>query len=195
MDNVLNIEKCKICGGLVSIENSSDGLTKICTCCGYFYKKENPKNEVRCHCGDCNKEENDSVDVKEIEYLNPCGAYKLVTFSRIGQVGTLGENVSEEEVLKRFNFTDSVDVKEIEYLNPCGAYKLVTFSRIGQVGTLGENVSEEEVLKRFNFTDTSRLNLNKTYINYRNTETNEFKVIFGNGNPESYDEFVGKVKH
>ena len=148
LDNLLNIEKCKICGGLVSIENSSDGLTKICTCCGYFYKKENPKNEVRCHCGDCNKEENDSVDVKEIEYLNPCGAYKLVTFSGIGQVGTLGENVSEEEVLKRFNFTD-----------------------------------------------TSRLDLNKTYINYRNTETNEFKVIFGNGNPESYDEFVGKVKH
>ena len=146
MDDVLNIEKCKICGGLVSIENSSDGTTKICTCCGYFYNKENPKHELGCE--ECHNEESDSGDVKEIEYLNPCGAYKLVTLSGIGQVGTLGENVREEDVLKKFNFSD-----------------------------------------------TSRLDLNKSYINYRNTETNEFKIIFGNGQPESYDEFVGRVKH
>ena len=148
MNNVLNIEKCKICGGLVSIENSSEGTTKICNCCGYFYKKDNQKHEVGCGCVHCHKEENKSIDAKEIEYVNPCGAYKLVTLSGVGQVGTLGENVSEEEVLKRFNFND-----------------------------------------------TSRLDMKKTYINYRNTETNEFKIIFGNGKPESYDEFVGKVKH
>ena len=51
MDDVLNIEKCKICGGLVSIENSSDGTTKICTCCGYFYNKENPKLMVEKRLG------------------------------------------------------------------------------------------------------------------------------------------------
>lgn len=147
MNNVLNIEKCKICGGLVSIENSSEGTTKICTCCGYFYAKEKQQQKVGCNCKDCHNEE------------------------------------------------ESTDIKEIEYLNPCGAYKLVTLSGIGQVGTLGENTTEEDVLKRFNFSDTSRLDLNKTYINYRNTETNEFKIIFGNGKPESYDEFVGKVKH
>ena len=147
MNNVLNIEKCKICGGLVSIENSSEGTTKICTCCGYFYTKEKQQQKVGCNCKACHNEE------------------------------------------------ESTDIKEIEYLNPCGAYKLVTLSGIGQVGTLGENTTEEDVLKRFNFSDTSRLDLNKTYINYRNTETNEFKIIFGNGKPESYDEFVGKVKH
>ena len=64
MDNVLNIEKCKICGGLINIEGSLNKLTKICTCCGYFYNKEN-----------------------KVEYLNPCGAYKLVTLSGIGQIG------------------------------------------------------------------------------------------------------------
>ena len=46
-------------------------------------------------------------NVLNIEKCKICGAYKLVTFSGIGQVGTLGENVSEEEVLKRFNFTDT----------------------------------------------------------------------------------------
>lgn len=33
-----------------------------------------------------------------------------------------------------------------------------------------------------------------TYINYRNSETNEFKIIFGNGKPESYDSFVGTIE-
>ena len=46
----------------------------------------------------------------------------------------------------------------------------------------------------FNFKDISRLDMNKTYINYRNIETNEFKVIFGNGKPESYDEFVETIE-
>ncbi|SCJ99894.1 Uncharacterised protein [uncultured Clostridium sp.] len=87
------------------------------------------------------------------------------------------------------------NVLNIEKCKICGAYKLVTFSGIGQVGTLGENVSEEEVLKRFNFTDTSRLDLNKTYINYRNTETNEFKVIFGKGNPECINAILIKNRH
>ena len=87
------------------------------------------------------------------------------------------------------------NVLNIEKCKICGAYKLVTFSGIGQVGTLGENVSEEEVLKRFNFTDTSRLDLNKTYINYRNTETNEFKVIFGKRNPECINAILIKNRH
>lgn len=81
-----------------------------------------------------------------------------------------------------------------EYLNPCGAYKLITLSGVAKSGTLGENLSEEQVLKMFNFNDTSRLDMNKTYINYRNIETNEFKIIFGNGKPESYDSFVGTIE-
>lgn len=145
MNNVLNIEKCKICGGLVSIENSSDGTTKICTCCGYFYNKENVIHKHGCQCEDCHNEEDRST-------------------------------------------------RKIEYLNPCGAYKLITNSGVGQIGTLGENISEYEVLKKFNFRNTSRLNLNKSYINYRNIETNEFKILFGNGKPESYEEFIKKVK-
>lgn len=128
MDNVLKIEKCKICDGLVRIEDAAYGTSKICTCCGYFYnKKDNSINEV-------------------------------------------------------------------EYLNPCGSYKLVTLSGIAKSGTLGEDLSEEEVLKLFNFSDTSRLDMNKSYINYRDIETNEFKIIFGNGKPESYNEFVGTLE-
>ncbi|MBX9136809.1 MULTISPECIES: hypothetical protein [unclassified Clostridium] len=123
MDNVLNIEKCKICGGLINIEGSLNKLTKICTCCGYFYNKEN----------------------------------------------------------------------KVEYLNPCGAYKLVTLSGIGQIGTLGENITEEQAVKKFNLSDTSRLNMDKSYINYRNPQTNEFKIIFGSGEPESYNEFIRKL--
>ena len=146
MDNVLNIEKCKICGGLVRIEDNAYGCSKICTCCGYYYNREKLNSEDKCSCSECSDNEDNKTD-------------------------------------------------EIEYLNPCGAYKLVTLSGVAKSGTLGENLSEEQVLKMFNFNDTSRLDMNKTYINYRNTETNEFKVIFGNGNPESYDEFVGKVKH
>ncbi len=146
MDNVLNIEKCKICGGLINIEGSLNKLTKICTCCGYFYNKENPKHELGCHCDKCHEEESESIEVKEIEYLNPCGAYKLVTLSGIGQIGTLGENITEEQAVKKFNLSD-----------------------------------------------TSRLNMDKSYINYRNPQTNEFKIIFGSGEPESYNEFIRKL--
>ncbi len=71
MDNVLNIEKCKICGGLVRIEKNNHGLRKVCTCCGYYYSKEKGEDET--------------------EYLNPCGAYKLVTVGGITKAGTLGE--------------------------------------------------------------------------------------------------------
>ena len=46
----------------------------------------------------------------------------------------------------------------------------------------------------FNFSDTSRLNMNKTYINYRNPKTNEFKIIFGNGKPVTYDEFINSIE-
>lgn len=133
MDNVLNIEKCKICSGLVRIENNSYGVSKVCTCCGYYYNKQKLDNE--------------------------------------------NDNISK-----------------VEYLKPCGAYKLVTLSGVTKSGTLGENLSEEQVLQMFNFSDTSRLNMNKTYINYRNPETNEFKIIFGNGKPETYDEFVESIE-
>ena len=141
MDNVLNIDKCKICGGLVRVENNIYCLSKVCTCCGYYYNKEKLNNEEK---------------------------YKFDEYSDI--------------------------IIETEYLNPCGAYKLVTLSGIAKSGTLGENLSEEEVLNMFNFKDISRLDMNKTYINYRNIETNEFKVIFGNGKPESYDEFVETIE-
>ncbi|WP_195999322.1 hypothetical protein [Clostridium sp. 1001271B_151109_B4] len=144
MDNVLNIEKCKICGGLVRIESTAFRTSKLCTCCGYFYNKEKNISEEKCECSSCNEEN-----------------YDL-------------EKVTESS-------------------NPCGAYKLVTISGVAKSGTLGENLSEEEVLRMFNFSDTSRLNMNKTYINYRNPKTNEFKVIFGNGKPETYNEFVGKL--
>ena len=141
MDNILNIEKCKICGGLVRLENNIYGLSKVCTCCGYYYNKEKLNNE------------------------------------------------------EKYKFDECSDIIiETEYLNPCGAYKLVTLSGIAKSGTLGENLSEEEVLNMFNFKDISRLDMNKTYINYRNIETNEFKVIFGNGKPESYDEFVETIE-
>ena len=144
MDNVLNIEKCKICGGLVRVENNIYGISKVCTCCGYYYNKEKVNNEEKCKYNECCDSESDTKS-------------------------------------------------ETEYLNPCGAYKLVTLSGITKSGTLGENLSEEQVLKMFNFNDTSRLDMNKTYINYRNIETNEFKIIFGNGKPESYDEFVESI--
>lgn len=133
MDNVLNIEKCKICSGLVRIENNSYGVSKVCTFCGYYYNKQKLDNE--------------------------------------------NDNTSK-----------------VEYLKPCGAYKLVTLSGVTKSGTLGENLSEEQVLQMFNFSDTSRLNMNKTYINYRNPKTNEFKIIFGNGKPETYDEFVESIE-
>lgn len=140
MDNVLNIDKCKICGGLVRIENNEYGTSKLCTCCVYFYNKENLSDEHNCNCGEQHNTEN-----------------------------------------------------IIEYLQPCGAYKLVTLSGVAKSGSLGENLTEEQVLKMFNFSDISRLDMKKTYINYRNVETNEFKIIFGNGKPESYDEFIGKL--
>lgn len=127
MDNVLNIEKCKICEGLVRIEKNNHGLRKVCTCCGYYYSKEKGEDET-------------------------------------------------------------------EYLNPCGAYKLVTIGGITKAGTLGENLTKEEVLKMFNFSDISRLDMNKTYINYKDIDTNEFKVIFGNGKPESYEDFINTIK-
>ena len=41
MEEVLNIEKCKICGGLIRIERNENEITKVCTCCGYFYNKKN----------------------------------------------------------------------------------------------------------------------------------------------------------
>lgn len=132
MDSVLNIEKCKFCSGLVRIENTSYEVSKICTCCGYYYNKKKLSDE--------------------------------------------NDNTSE-----------------IENLKPCGAYKLVTLSGVTKSGTLGENLSEDEVLQMFNLSDTSILNMNKTYINYRNPETNEFKVIFGNGKPETYDEFINSI--
>lgn len=144
MDNVLNIEKCKICGGLVRIENNRYSISKLCTCCGYFYTKEKFSNEHNCNCVECNENKKSELSV-------------------------------------------------VEYLHPCGAYKLVTLSGVAKSGTLGENLTEDQVLKMFNFSDTSRLDMNKTYINYRDIETNEFKIIFGNGKPESYDEFVGKL--
>lgn len=144
MDNVLNIEKCNICGGLVRIESTTLGISKLCTCCGYFYNQEKNVSEERCKCSHCNEENHDL------------------------------EKVSESS-------------------NPCGAYKLVTIGGVAKSGTLGENLSEEEVLSMFNFTDISRLDMNKTYINYRNPETKEFKIVFGNGKPEMYNEFVGKL--
>ena len=145
MDNVLNIEKCKICGGVVRIENTADRTSKLCTCCGYFYNKEKNISEHNCGCTHCNEER------KDLE-------------------------------------------KVTESLNPCGAYKLVTISGMVKGGTLGESLSEDDVLAMFNLTDSSRLDMNKTYINYRNPKTNEFKIVFGNGKPETYNEFVGKLE-
>ena len=145
MDSVLNIEKCKICGGLVRIEDNAYVYSKICTCCGYYYNRDKLNNEYQCRSG----------------------------------------NGSDAEG----NITG-----EVEYLNPCGAYKLVTLSGVAKSGTLGENLSEEQVLNMFNFNDISRLDMNKSYINYRNAKINEFKIIFGNGKPESYDNFVGTIE-
>lgn len=145
MDNVLNIEKCRICGGLIRIESTSYKISKLCTCCGYFYNKEKNISKHRRRYSQCNEEKEELEEVTEI-------------------------------------------------LNPCGAYKLVTISGMVKGGTLGESLSEDDVLTMFNLTDTSRLDMNKTYINYRNPETNEFKIVFGNGKPETYNEFVGKLE-
>ena len=73
--------------------------------------------------------------------------------------------------------------------------KLLELQKCFEQGTIKEeDLSEEQVLQMFNFSDTSRLNMNKTYINYRNPETNEFKIIFGNGKPETYDEFINSIE-
>ena len=40
MNNVLNIDKCKICGGLVRIENNEYGTSKLCTCVDIFIIKK-----------------------------------------------------------------------------------------------------------------------------------------------------------
>ena len=82
---------------------------------------------------------------------------------------------------------------EFEYQNPCGAYNFVTVSGIAKSGTLGENLNKDQILSMFNLSDTSRLNMKKTYINYRNPETNQFEVVFGCGKPESYDAFIGSI--
>ena len=76
-----------------------------------------------------------------------------------------------------------------ENKNPCGVYYFAHKSGVGQLGSLKSDAKEEDILKSFGLTDTSSLDMDESYINYRNSKTGEFKLIFGNNKPLSYEEW------
>ena len=78
--------------------------------------------------------------------------------------------------------------------NPCGACYFTFKDGTSKFGPLSNDTKEEDVLGLFNLRDNSIFDLDESYIYYRNPETGEFKLLFGNKEPESYEEWEEKMK-
>lgn len=75
--------------------------------------------------------------------------------------------------------------------NPCGCYCLALKDEkgkttgISQYGSLGSNLKEEDVLKQFDLNE-ELVDAKKSYITFRNPETGEIKILFGEKKPELF---------
>lgn len=131
---------------------------------------------LRCNCGgtcivdlNCDTEE-------EYRFCDKCG----YLYNKEAERGKDDKIVFDENG----NLIYTIE----EFLNSCGAYNLVLKTGERKTGTLGENVREEDVLTIFSLMLTSDIDLDESYINYRNPKTGEFKILLGNKKPLEFDE-------
>lgn len=151
MGSVQSDYRCQICGGgVIEVYDTRKHTTdKQCHTCGFaMYEETELESDGKTYVLD----ENGKIKITKVNILNPCGAYYFKTgagskYRGIILRGSCGENLSEEEVIKKFT----------------------------------PDLNNELLPEGFN------VDIDNSYITYRNSKTNEIKVIWGKGTPIKYE--------
>ena len=77
---------------------------------------------------------------------------------------------------------------DVNFEHPCGAYYIYFSDGRVDYGTLGDGLTEEDVLKNLHLeVFETEVDIDKSYVLYRNPETNTYKRLFGNGKAAEYE--------